>query len=829
MTTADLQDYISVIEKMKSLINSAEFDQVFALLTSGLPKSKQFLLKMELKRMAQPCDYFIDLRGHVSGDVRAYPYGNKVHYLDDNAIRIFENGLKQYGQYTVGLYEEIMNADNNYRVIHRKETEQRVQEALDKLNSNDAELLENEEPDAQPNYARLLQLGRYSVRNEERMNFAADVDILLENDRFTSTTSDLSVSGCRLKIFKNNHRNVKPGQQLKLVFKGLEQEFTINTQAGIPYEVVETEPGEKYDYWRLKRLNSEDASFSQFLQNFIQANKRRYKVNLDNMASTVTVKGYEQFYIARLSNLPVYVAVQNGYAIPVFALTTDYNRAIWRYFQDERQQAVLINILSGKRLKQLLQQESPEKSTILYCFTHAAKGSLYFYSATTEELDTSAQLKALFLGFGSTKKSWRVFHVNVLRSSPKNSITPSSVPAEHDKSQTVAELPPVLLRPLLKDIRYIVSLTDITSESAVSNYQWYDYQTEQLKQLSRFAHSRLKDAPVCAAIPVQYVNLRSESRYLYKTSVEILLHGERLPAFTRDFSVKGLQIESSIPLSLQKGEIISLSLPDMQQLSDRFYLQELPYKVVAISKSGTIINLRAPETKEPHTGKLFFQRLIQNNLSKLTPAEEAPKYPGLSDALRNMYLSVMNNVVFYLHRQGIRYNLDVVATGADQQMLEKMLQTTAILPGEQADLSLLLKDHSVNLEFASQLKNMKRSDLPKTYELYIRVPKESAQPQDDAVSYYDYEFSSEEDKLAFLTDALEQDLLYGFRIFLSRTGRPDIEYITRELNYISSYALHRARVVEEDLWTVAGVAEVTDITKELPARLGLLCDESQPD
>lgn len=126
MTAEDLQEYVGVIDRMKSLLNSAEFDQVFGLLTSDIPKSKQFLLKMELKRMAQPCNYFIDLRGHVDGDVKPYEYKGKTHYMDNNAIKVFENGLKQYGGYTLGLYEEVRNTENNFRVMHRKETEERV-------------------------------------------------------------------------------------------------------------------------------------------------------------------------------------------------------------------------------------------------------------------------------------------------------------------------------------------------------------------------------------------------------------------------------------------------------------------------------------------------------------------------------------------------------------------------------------------------------------------------------------------------------------------------------------------------------------------------------
>ncbi|MDX3773299.1 PilZ domain-containing protein [Chromatiaceae bacterium AAb-1] len=820
MTTADLQDYIGVIEQMKNLINSAEFDQVFALLTSDLPKSKQFLLKMELKRMAQPCDYFIDLRGQVDGDVRPYPYKDKVHYMDDNAIRIFEAGLKQYGQYTQGLYEEIQNTDNNFRVMHRKETEQRIKAALEQLDTTESAAdFQESDPIVQQYFARLLQFGRYSVRNEERMNFSADVEVVMENDRFLVSTTDLSVSGCRLKVAKG--RNPAVGQALKLVFKGLEQEFVIDTQAGIPYEIIDTESSEKFDYWRLKRLDDQDdAAFTDFLQSFIQANKRRYKVNLDNTADAVIVKGYEQFYVPRLSGLPVYIAVRDGYTIPVYALTTDYNKATWHYFLDEQQQAVLINILSGKRLKQLLHQHGPELSTILYCFTHAAKGSLYFYSATTEELNASPQLKTLFLGFGATKKSWRVFHLNLLRTSAKNSISPLSLPAQATgKEPSKSALPPALIRPLLKEIRYIACLTDITTNTATLWYQSYNFKTEQLRQLAQFAHSRLKNAPSCEAIPVQYVNLRSESRYLYKTSVEILHNDQILTAFTRDFSARGMQIETAVPVSFRKGDILGLTLPDMQQLSDRYVLSNLQYEVVAVSKSHSIMNLRALESEEQHTGKLFFQRLIQNNRSKLTPAEETPRYPGLSGALRNMYLSTMNSFAFYLHRKGIRYELTTIAEGSSKHRLHQLLPVDPE-NSNQLNISLLLKNNTANLKFATQLKSMKRFDMPKSYELYIRVPAHTDTAATDAVSYYDYEFDSEQAKQAFIIDALQHAKLYGFRIFLSRTGRPDMDYIARELSYISSYALHKAKGVEEELWSVAGVGDVTDISKELPERFG---------
>ena len=79
MTAPDLQPYIGVIERLKPLINTSEFNEVFTILTADIPKPKQFLLKMELKRLGQPCSYYIDLRGKVDGEVRPYEHGGKTH------------------------------------------------------------------------------------------------------------------------------------------------------------------------------------------------------------------------------------------------------------------------------------------------------------------------------------------------------------------------------------------------------------------------------------------------------------------------------------------------------------------------------------------------------------------------------------------------------------------------------------------------------------------------------------------------------------------------------------------------------------------------------
>lgn len=827
MKAADLQDYIGVIDKMKQLINSTEFDQVFTMLTNDLPKSKQFLLKMELKRISQPCDYFIDLRGRVAGEVRPYVFRDKTYYMDDNAISIFEAGLKQYGNYTVGLYEEVMNTDNNYRVMHRKETEQRIQEALATASQQSDEEQDNFfTPDMPVSYVKVITFSQYPVRQEERMHYGIDIDIDYQGVHFAATTSDLSVSGCRVKVAKDKTANT--GEQVKVQFKALSQEYVLEQGEGVPYQILEIENGEKHDYWRLQRLNTEeDEKLTQFLKKFIDMHKRRYKVNLNSTLDAVLTKGYEQFYIPRLNTLPVFFSVEDNRAIPKCALITDANRACWQYFQDEHHQSVLISILSGKRLKQLARMAADEKSTILYSFTHIAKGKIYFYSATKDELAESATLRELFLGFGTTKHSWRIFHCTLLRTSAANSAALPSIPEAQNKQENQFS---AQVDNFIQHFRYIIGLTDITSETVTEHYKHYIFDQQQLSQLSGFANHKLQHYPLCEAIPVKYVNLRAESRYLYKTAVVIdaVTQAGIVTGFSRDFSPKGLQVETYLPVSLKKGDIVQLALPELQRISNKYNLKALPYEVMAVSKSGTILNLKADETDDLHIGKQFFQQLIQNNRHKLVQAEESAKYPGLATALRNMYVKALNSFVFYLNRKGIRCELNVVARGRVLHPLHKLLLLFSPAP-DKLNMELLLKNHNANLQFANQLKQMRRLEKAKEYELFIRLGKPDESGITEVQSHYDYEFESEQLKYAFIKDALEHGVLFCFRIFLSRVGRPDTDHIAKELNYISVYAIHKAKILEDELWSVAGMGEVVDISSEIAFRYGKpeLEDEQQ--
>lgn len=823
MTAPDLQEHLSIIERLKSLVQTSDFDQMFTMLTSDLPKSKQFLLKMELKRLSQSCDYFIDLRGHVDGDVKPYSFQGKTHYMDEQAIDVFEQGIQDYGQFTLGVYEDVMNTDNNYRVMHRKETEQRVRKAL---GENTTELDTEEEQLAKRQHqARHVQFASYISRSEERMNYSITVEIIHKNGKkHAAQTTDISVQGCKLKLAKTVH--VEEGSTLGVFFRELEQEFTLDRSTPIHYEVLEVNgQDQKYQQIRLKRIeqnNAQDDEFSAFINKFIRGNKRRYKLNLDNTMDAVIIKGYEQFFVPRTSALAIFISVHQGKSNPQCVLTTENSRSSYHYFQDEQQRSVLPQILSAKRLKQLLKKPATLRCTVLFCFTHAAKGKLYFYSATAEELAEDQELYSLFLGFGAGKKSWKVFQLSLQPTSPKYSQLQFEIP---DTTATEsAKKGTHLLDGYLKHLRFMVSVADITTEPNNFWYQQIRFDKAKLSHLNRFAHAKLAELPFCEAIPVKYVNLRSEARYLYKTAVELFdANKQALPqAFSRDFSPNGMQVESMLPLHVRKGDLVRINLPDLQKISNKYTLSQLPYEIMAVSKSGTIMNLKAVSAEDEHAGKQFFQLLIQNNRSKLTVAEEPVKHPGLAPALRNMYVKALDCFPFYIHRKGIRYDLKAVASGYQANSLHTILQQLEHDP-EHLSIEPLIKHNAVSLHFANQLKNMKRQDPPQHYELYMLLSDDWRQsPETGIQCSYDYEFSVEPEKQSFIQHAAATGKqVLAYKIWLSRTGRPDNDYIAKELEYISQYAIHKAKMVEEELWSVVGVGELIDISDEVLIRFAV--------
>ncbi|QWV03958.1 PilZ domain-containing protein [Pseudoalteromonas shioyasakiensis] len=794
-----LLKYESLVDELKAHLGTPQFDKLFKSKTASLTKPEQFLIKMEMSRLSQPVARFIDLRGQVTGQVKPYEYDGKQHFMDDTAIEVFEDAIKRHGGYTLAVYEAVMNTENNHRVMQKKAAEQAL--------TDDSTAAE------QP--AKVIKFASYESRREERMNYSIKITVELDKDRkVAASTSDISLSGAKIKL--GPRYSVKKGQLIGLRLVGLEQDFELGLKNGIQYEVVAVEKvSREYNHVRLKRTFIENnEKFDEFLESFIHGNKRRYKVNLDNTLDAVVSKGYEQYYIPRVTSFYAFLSLQGDKLYPSLALTTENNIFIQRYFCDERKLSCLYSIINQQRLGHLLSSPDAVKEEYLYTFTHTAAGKIYYYSATKTELESQPHLRDLFLGFGSQKDSWQCFKLQLMPSHPEDSYIPLSLPSSAGKNIEKLNKPPTpRVQGLIKDVKYLLILTSVGTKFEQRTYQQLDYSKDAVNQLKLFGHSKHKTPPHLEPVALEYVNLRAHKRYLYKTSVSIEHHEQTITGHTRDLSVMGLQIECDQPVEFKKGDIIKLNLPDLQKITKKHDLTNLAYEVMAVSKSLTTVNLKVHRIGDlPHMAIKFFTVLIDNNKDKLRVCEETPKIPGLSTALRNMVTKSVCQFPFYLHKEAAHFKAGAIGQGLYPSPLHVLLQNFALL-NETTSIDGFLSTDQITEVITPLIKDRSRQDPPLPFTLFLRFDPRQAEISDAITS----RCISEDDykpQTLFVKKALKNDLVFVFRLYVSRTGRPDIDYLANELKYISQYALHKAKDLEEALWAVAGVGDLIDITEE---------------
>jgi hypothetical protein len=830
--SADLQDFKDIIEELKSLISEPDFDAQFKEATADVPKAKQFLIKMELKRLAQPCSRQIDLRGSVQGDPFPFDYAGQLHHLDELAKQIFEQQVEKFGRYTIGVFEAVMEAENNNRVLHKKDQEQRLaeknrQQSLTPSN-NPVKQEATKEKTISEFGAHRVTFTQYGIRHEERMNYSVNVELQFGIGKvLKASTSDLSISGAKVKI--PAAKEVVIGQKVALYLTGLEEEYQLGLKDGIQYEIVGIESADaSANYIRMKRTFLEDVnSFDDFLESFINSNKRKYKVNLENTLDAIIIKGFEQYYLPRINTLPVFIRQIKGRHLPTMALATENNRVTLGYFSDENNNLILQQILNEKRLEHIRHLDKAVKETTLFCFTHAKGGKLFFYSATTEELAQDENLKQLFLGFGAGKASWQIFKIQLVNADEKDAYIPLSVPDSASAEIKKLNQPPTpKVRGMVKDLQYVVLLTPLDGKQVQAHYQnTYQFDKSQVHALKQFGHPKLKRYLSINIETIDYVNLRSEDRYLYKSKVEIAKSSEssdveHINGTTRDFSTNGLQVVLDQPGNFSKGDILSLSLPELQRITQVHKLKELRYELMAISKSKTVMNLRAYDQNDNHAAKPFFKKLIEQNIDKLTPAKMESRFPGLSGCLRNLTAKAINHMPVYFSKESSRVKVKTIGSSPQANVLVSLLQK---FKPNNADVTLypLLKNNAIHSNFTPTLNKLKRTDRPVHLDLYVRYRFNQEFEDRAFISQFDSQFNSEAARKSFIESSVENDCLLVYRIYLSRTGRPDMDFIAKELNYVGHYAIHRAKELEEKLWSVVGVGDVVDITEEVFVRYNI--------
>ncbi|GAA5140711.1 PilZ domain-containing protein [Thalassotalea piscium] len=811
----DFSKHQHIIDDFKGAVSSSDFESKFAEATKTLDKTERFLLKMEIKRLANPCTRLIDLRGHVNGVCRPYEDEGRVHFIDDVAIKLFEENVALYGGYTFGVYEALMNTENNFRVMYQNEKSNPQQTPAVANTFTKTKILEKTQYPA-----KLYQYGPYFDRKEERMNFAIPISVRLKGDKgYDGVSSDISANGCKFRFSKTHE--LKVNQVITIYFKGLEEEFPFKDEQYFDYEVMNIQQAENHQFIGVQRVYVGDEArdtFRKFLVNFIQCSKRRYKVNLDNTIAALQSRTFEHFSVPKSNELPIFMHDVNGVTLPKYALTCHNNQSIYQYWQDERNTSTLHYLITPERLARLKRAQRAGHALYVYSFIHQSQGKSYFYTADNIQLSEDKTFMADFLGFASHKSDFNITQLTGLEVDSDYSHSPLTLSNIDDKqTQYLNALPPEDIQKSIETLSYLVVANEISDNETLHEYKQLSADQINTTKLKSFGHKRLTQGLVVEDVGINYKNQRTESRFFYKTPVIAESAGIKWLGKSEDFSASGLKLTLDKPSTLKNGDILQVSFPNLQKITSTFDLKGLPYEVIRINKKKNTLNLRVYVAKHKHIGRSFFKALIEKNKEKLTHDEYAMMNPELGKALRNIYSRSLMTPSLIIQTSGSRYKIEVITCNSEH---EKLINYCAQLSDRSRLYNLypILNNLQATTLMHSTLKKVKAGDIPIVDVLYISINTNKDFVDQAVTTKLGSELPTQALKKQFIHEALKKGDFLCVQVKLSRTDRPDMEYLNPELSYISGYAIHRGKQLEQQIWSVAGVVQLLDITQEAMLR-----------
>jgi hypothetical protein len=807
----DLKDYTDIIEQLKPLAREPEFNQVLQQLAGDLPKEKRFLIKMEIKRLARPCLRSIDLRGQVDGECKIFEYKGITHYLDDVAIETFEQQIRVFGLYCFGVYESVLATENNFRVMREKAEENRQQ------TSEDASKPKSQL--SQFDIYNLNMLG-YARRQHERMNFAVALEIFTEtNSSIRATSIDISNNGLKVKLTKE--QLFKPGDILSVYFRGLEAEYALDKKHGIGYSVIAISRRKEFQILQLKRLKeAQNAGFDQFLEKFIHGNKRRYKVNMENTIEAIIDKSCEQYFSPSCPSLPVFIEHKDKKLTPRFAMANEVNRQILSYWTDENNELRLGYLINSERLSYLVANKFTNRALFVYVFNHVQQGKVYFYSVSDVELERHPELRNIFWGFGSRKVSWRVYKIQLSDMDPAQAHAPLSIPDSVGNKIKRQNTPPApRLMSKLINLKYIAQIADVTSDTGQQRYSQLKIERSNLKSLRLFGHPRNKVPFPIKAFRYKFNEQRIENRYMLRTVIQLQARGQTITGISEDVSVNGLRIEIDGEYHGDMNMRVVIGLPKLQEITRKYDITNLQYRVVHCSHDRNVLHLRTVAGEDGQPARKFFEDLIKQNKSQLKTYPDEEEIPGIGHALRCIHAKNPPSLAFLLSKEGVRFMPKIGVLNKDNLRIANLCNYFA--EENHLNLEFLFRDRNLEEPFIQRsIKQVKTEHQPQQKELYISFNPADKDPRMVIIPRYDHRFKNDTARVEFIKEALKRGQFIALTLVISTTGKPDLDMIQAELNYVSVYAIHKAKELEEKLWSIGACIHGIDVTDEVLSRYG---------
>ncbi|MFT5755483.1 MAG: hypothetical protein ACI9LM_000192 [Alteromonadaceae bacterium] len=810
--TKDYSQYQKIITQFRGKVLSNDFNSKFLVATKNILKTDRFLLKMELKRLATPCVRALDLREYAQETCLFFEYGNQQHILDQDAIDVFNENVKAYGEYTFGVYEAVINFRDKIQPEHVLITPDNSPQLNSKINTNFL--------------VKFYQFGPYFNRSQERMNYATPLQLTLSDDYIVDAiSSDISESGCKIRL--NTTQVLRIGQVIKVTFSQFKTDFSVDVNNEYSYKVCNIYFSNNIQFIGLSRVydNETTDSLRHFLRDYIQNNKSRYKINMENTLNAIRSRSFEHFSLPKSNELAVFIEQYKDTMLPRYALTTNNNEFVYRYWKNESNQSQLHCLITAARINRLKKAATLGRTLLVYSFIHENQGKSYFYTADEKQLTAEPSLMAKFLSFSASKTSFAITNLTIIKNNEALAHSPltlsNSLPNEALPNDSFSDE----VATALSNLPYIIVANAINHEHIIQEYAQLPFDKNNLASLKVFGHQRAFENKIDEVF-INYHAQELEPRYHYKTPVLFTSSNKVIQGQTQDISISGLKIKLAEEIQLQKGDIVNLTLPDLQKRTVRFNLKKLAYHVTQITKAEQVVHLKTVNKRLPHQGKLFFKELIEKNKEKLSTQLYETIIPGLAKALRNIYSQSLINPALMIQTDGNGYNIEALVSGAEHGKILSHMRHLSTQKSFYNVYPILNKIQKFDA-MISELKTMQENDVPLISTLYIAINPNGESIERSVTTKLETELTSQKLKQIFINNALKHGHFFCLQAKLSRTEKPEMSYLAPELDYISTYFKQKAKEIESDNSKVIGVMQLFDITQEALIRHKCMTDKTK--
>lgn len=763
--------------------------------------SAAFLYRMEQVRLAQASQRPLDLRLKGHADCAPYEYQGLTHYLDETGRLVFEAALAEYGGvYTEGVYERVSRAapeDRERALRLRKAIAQKIHSQMavsERLAMEAARLPLEPACDVE-----ILPFGYSSQRKETRLIYVTGVTLLAAGIRYKAKTSDLSVSG--LKLTLPAVAPVSVGMSVAVHFESLEQSerYPHEPQA---YRIVKI--GEQNGKPRLYVQRISDApgaeDFAKFLEGFIEANSRRYPIDLEDAVLALKSRVYGQLYAQVMAHIPFFL---RGRELVLFGQNPCNSRLLSSTAAEPGEAMSLL--LNSDRLSELIHRADREQGLLLYAYTGEQDSGAQFFNAAEPEF-LSDNAKAAFVARGRESGTLRIFLARLrnLQTPQPARIAEIGAELQQHAPELVAEL-----EANFAGLTYAGALFDVTEQALAS--QPRIAQAEMLEALALDSEAA-EPAPSALTLPsvqLGYRVRRGESRFLHETEVQLTAAGATYSGMSVDFSVQGMRLKLDETVLLAAGEPVRLSLTSLAKRVKGMVLSDLPYKVVRVGEDGQTVTLRCEVRQGAHDGAEFFRKLIEANRERL--ALDNSEWLMQAKALR-MEALVSDNLFglpFAISRDNARRHwltkLGYCASGEELLWFFRdeggEYDFTAV--GSPTILKALLSGEDLTAE--------RTPGTTHTAELYLfKDYDESAQvEQIRSLSSRQLSPSGRNKFLAAVASRYDYRFLAVWLMSINAYPKADFD---EELQFIRLHARHRASQLFEEFHNLVGFGELLDLS-----------------